>query len=225
MLYNSPMSLGSRIKTARQVARLNQLALAKRLGVTPQAVSQWERGETIPDADRIRDIAKATTSNFYWLLDGDIRPGPEPQPRYEEPKIWRAPIVSRVAAGDWSESITPDDLPVETRYLDVYSKPEGSLFALEISGESMETEFSSGDIVIIDSGLEPLPGDFVVAKLQDDNEATFKKYRVKGKTQNGELIIELQPLNPDYPTLQISPDNPGRIVGTMVELRKFRRRK
>lgn len=219
------MPLKNRLKAARNSRGWTQKRLGEAIGVSPQAVSQWERGETEPEADRIREVARATRSDFYWLLDGDVEPGPEPQPRREEPKIWRAPIVNRVAAGTWTESVTSDDLPADTRYLDVYSKPAGRLFALEVTGESMEPTFSAGDIIIVDTGVAPLPGDFVVAKLDEENEATFKKFRPRGKRGDGSALIELQPLNSDFPTLSLSADRPGRIVGTMVEHRRFRRRR
>ncbi len=36
-------------------------------------------------------------------------------------------------------------------------------------------------------------------------------------------VIELVPLNEDWPTLTISTDNPGHIIGTLVEHRRYRR--
>lgn len=223
MLYDLEMSLGSRIKSAREVRDWKQTTLARALDVSPQAVSQWERDKDTPGAERLREIAKALRADFYWLLEGSIRPGPVAHSPYEEQRIWRAPLIDRVAAGRWSESIAPGDLPADTRFLDVYGKPHGQLFALEISGESMEPDFSAGDVVIVDTGVEPLPGDFVVAKNADEG-ATFKKYRLQ-KAASGRQSIELVPLNQDYPTLMIDDASPGQIVGTMIEHRRFRRRR
>jgi SOS-response transcriptional repressor LexA len=87
----------------------------------------------------------------------------------------------------------------------------------------MELEFQPGDKVIIDPEVKPQPGDFVVAKRDDDEEATFKKYRVRNQDEDGRSVIELTPLNSDWPTLMIDQDNPGNIVGTMVEQRRYRR--
>ena len=71
--------------------------------------------------------------------------------------------------------------------------------------------------------VQPRPGDFVVAKRDSDLSATFKKYRIRNQDEQGRDVIELTPLNPDWPTLMIDRDNPGRIVGTMVEHRRYRR--
>lgn len=38
-------------------------------------------------------------------------------------------------------------------------------FALRIEGDSMEPDFKEGDIIIVDPELEPIPGEFVVAKM------------------------------------------------------------
>ena len=62
----------------------------------------------------------------------------------------------------------------------------------------------------------------MVAKNGDD-EATFKKYRPRAVDARGSMVFELVPLNDDYPIIR-SDVTPVRIVGTMVEHRKYRRR-
>jgi SOS-response transcriptional repressor LexA len=87
----------------------------------------------------------------------------------------------------------------------------------------MEPDFQPGDKVIIDPMVRPRPGDFVVAKRDNDQEATFKKYRLRSLDEQGCDVIELKPLNLDWLTVMIDRDNPGHIVGTMVEHRRYRR--
>ncbi len=95
-------------------------------------------------------------------------------------------------------------------------------FALEISGESMLPDFRPGEVIIIDPDCAIKPGDFVVAKTDGDDEATFKKYRPRGHDDNDIEIIELVPLNDDYPSETINAARPGRIIGKMVRhIRKF----
>ena len=43
------ISLGNNIKYARKKLGLTQEELAGQLGVTPQAVSKWEKGTGMPD--------------------------------------------------------------------------------------------------------------------------------------------------------------------------------
>ena len=87
----------------------------------------------------------------------------------------------------------------------------------------MEPEFRQGDRVIVDPAVDPVPGDYVVAKLSDEGEATFKKYR-PGPFERGQPSrIDLLPLNPDWPTMSIDKRRPGRILATMVEHHRYRR--
>lgn len=48
---------GQRLRHKRKAQRLSLVELGSRLGVTHQAVSRWERGETRPDIDLLPDIA------------------------------------------------------------------------------------------------------------------------------------------------------------------------
>lgn len=50
--------LGDKIKMLRISQGLSQTDFAKKLFVTPAAVSQWEKGKTSPDTERLMTIAK-----------------------------------------------------------------------------------------------------------------------------------------------------------------------
>ncbi len=65
------MQIGERIQKLRKKQGLTQAALAERLFVTPQAVSQWERDITIPDTDKLADIAAVLHTTVNKLTDGE----------------------------------------------------------------------------------------------------------------------------------------------------------
>lgn len=46
------------IKKYREKAELSQIDVAESLGVTQGAVSQWEKGESNPSADKLPELAK-----------------------------------------------------------------------------------------------------------------------------------------------------------------------
>ncbi|WP_205195483.1 pentapeptide repeat-containing protein [Chitinophaga sp. Cy-1792] len=50
--------IGNRISTARKKMNLSQAQLAERLFISPQAVGKWERGESVPDAITLSQLAK-----------------------------------------------------------------------------------------------------------------------------------------------------------------------
>ncbi|OJA74499.1 hypothetical protein BGV72_24405 [Burkholderia ubonensis] len=132
------------------------------------------------------------------------------------------PVISYVQAGMMTEAMDPFALGegFETVVTDL-DVSDGS-FWLKIKGISMLPEFPEGDMVLIDPSVTPLPGDFVVAKNTEE-EATFKKYRPRGTNDRGEAVFELVPLNDDFPTLYSERDH-LRVIGVMMEHRKYRRR-
>ena len=134
----------------------------------------------------------------------------------------RVPLISYVQAGSWREAIDNYPPGQGSEWLLTDLQLSGNAFALEIRGDSMLPDFMPNDRVIIDPAVVPQPGDFVVAKNAEEG-ATFKKYRPRGIGADGREIIELTPLNPDYPVMR-SDVTPIHIIGTMIEHRRYRRR-
>lgn len=132
------------------------------------------------------------------------------------------PRISFVQAGPWREVVDPYAPGAAEDYLLTDQDLGPQAFALTIQGDSMTPDFREGDIIIIDPDVRPSPGDFVVARNGHD-EATFKKYRPRGINERGESVIELVPLNDDYPSLR-SDCTPLEIIGTLMEHRRYRRR-
>lgn len=74
---------GEKLRTLRENSGMTQQDLADKMGVTVQAVSQWEHGRTQPDISRVRELATTlgtTTdallstdpSDAYWQLRGQL---------------------------------------------------------------------------------------------------------------------------------------------------------
>lgn len=60
--------LGRKIADARRDAGITQTVLAKRVGVTAQAVSKWEQGRSCPDIAILDEIADALGISLFELL-------------------------------------------------------------------------------------------------------------------------------------------------------------
>lgn len=101
----------------------------------------------------------------------------------------------------------------------------GDSFAMIVVDDSMTPMFKIGDEIYIDPQEECRPGDIVVARIDSTNEATLKKYRLKGADSEGHPIIELVPLNEDYPTIVVDSGNPGSVIGPVVRHSTDPRRK
>ena len=63
--------IGNYIKTLRKDNNLTQEQLAKKLGVTYQAVSKWENGKNIPDLQIIKEICNLFNIDINELLDNE----------------------------------------------------------------------------------------------------------------------------------------------------------
>lgn len=55
-------SIGRRIAELRKKANMTQMELADRMGITFQSISNWERGNTMPDISKLPELASCLTS-------------------------------------------------------------------------------------------------------------------------------------------------------------------
>ena len=62
--------VGEQIAVLRKSKGLTQSELGERLGVSFQAVSKWERGETLPDITLLPDLAKTLETTIDFILLG-----------------------------------------------------------------------------------------------------------------------------------------------------------
>ena len=67
------MTFSERLAKARKERGLTQSEVAEKLHVSFQAVSLWERGETVPETDKLADIADLYRVSTDWLLTGKIQ--------------------------------------------------------------------------------------------------------------------------------------------------------
>lgn len=66
--------LGDRISMYRQNMNMTQEELAARIGVTPQAVSKWERSQSLPDVNLLTDLCTV----LHVSADALLNLSPEP---------------------------------------------------------------------------------------------------------------------------------------------------
>lgn len=217
---------GERLEAALKARNTTISQLASGMGVSYQAVKRVIDGlsKAFSAANNTKAAAFLRISPD-WLATGQgsmemgFDANAKPVPLGMRPY----PVISCVQAGMLKEIAVPygpgDGFDVEFGDDDT-SKWS---FFLEIEGDSMLPDFRPGDRVLIDPEVTPRPGDFVAAR-NTKQEATFKKYRVRGIDELGAEIFELVPLNDNYPVLR-SDEHHLVVIGTMIEhRRKFRRK-
>ena len=69
----NPAAVSATIRRLRRDRGLTQEALAQAVGVSPQAISKWETGQTMPDITLLLPISKVLGIGVNELLGGDRR--------------------------------------------------------------------------------------------------------------------------------------------------------
>lgn len=201
---------GKRLRSARRQAKLAGPYVAKQLGVSPQTVSQWEREQHYPNADRLADLARVIGVKVDWLLTGQDGPS-----QGLVDVVGR--LVPKIQAGELASYDPISSIPTVGRPRVLSHFPCGlHSFQSTLWDRSNVPVFEAGDSVIIDPDLEPQPGDMVMAVV--GGAALFRRFRVR------DGVVELVPLNSDWPTTAcVFGENGARLLGTMTEHSRQRR--
>jgi SOS-response transcriptional repressor LexA len=207
------MSISARITAAREAAHLSKSELARRLGRSPSAVTQWESGETRAlKAESLIGIARETGVRAEWLETGKgpMRADAVDNVTEAPPLRSRVPLISWTTAGTWAD--VEDWHPVGNgeEWVHTTARVGPNAFALRVVGDSMEPRIPDGAIVILDPDRAHHHGTIVLAKRVLDQQATLKQLWFDGATPS------LRPLNPRYPILDMPADT--RIIGVAVRL-------
>lgn len=208
----------NRIRELRQSKSLNQEQLAEQIGLTKQAISQYERGERRPSMAVLESLCDFfNVSSDYLLGKDDVTlrfVGKEDIERLEAPRSVRIPVLGRVAAGIPIDSIE-DILDWEEITQDMAST--GQYFGLRIKGDSMQPRIVDGDVVIVRSQPDAESGDVVIVQVNGDT-ATCKKLL---KHSDG---ISLISFNPAYEPMTFTNEQiksyPVIVIGKVVENRQ-----
>lgn len=86
--------IGANIMKARKAKGLTQMALADELGVSFQAVSNWERGQTCPDLSNLMELSRLLDIS----VDAILETGCAPEPGIHRPE--KAPAEALPANGE-----------------------------------------------------------------------------------------------------------------------------
>ena len=104
------------------------------------------------------------------------------------------PLFGSIPAGFGRNREQESDECIPVTIESVGFKPTRNTFALRVSGDSMiGKHICDGDIVVLEHGPEPLPGQIVAALI--DRKSTLKTFLVK----NGKSFLTAE--NPKYPDL------------------------
>lgn len=164
----------SRLKPLMDARGLDVASLARRLGVSYQAVAKVQRGGAFGSENNLK-AAKELGVSPLWLATGQ---GPQ-SPRAESPDeleihaignlraLKQIPVVGEVKGG-------MDGFLEELQYpvghgegtVD-YPSTDAAAYALRVRGDSMHPRYRAGEFIVVAPSTEPQLGDDVVVSLRD----------------------------------------------------------
>ncbi|MBR6380896.1 MAG: helix-turn-helix domain-containing protein [Lachnospiraceae bacterium] len=231
--------IGRAIKSARVSKNMTQLGLADLIGVSYQAVSNWERGQSMPDIAKIPEIARVLDLNVADLL-GDGTAGTAVQKITEAPEVPLtkeeiqeiAPILppqelkmemEKTAAGETLDfrALTPLAPYLDDEYLDAFVE---SVDAAQI-GELIElAPFLSDNALRIafEKVTDPCDIEDLVALAPFLPDDVLDDYAEKLDVSDLAKLVELAPFLSDDVMMKIFERLSGPCdIDTLVSLAPF----
>jgi phage repressor protein C with HTH and peptisase S24 domain len=154
------MGVGKRIEQAMVSAGKKPVDIARLLGITDSAVSQWFTKDTGPKSARLNDLASFLNTSVDYLLTGDDRPTLPVQHVLNESVQRGRPDIpvwaSAEAGADGAIILVPD--PIDWTHRSERLAGVKNPFAFYIVGDSMENALYHGDQVVINPALQPRIG-------------------------------------------------------------------
>lgn len=214
--------MADRLRRARISAGFGRATEAvRKYGWNYSRYMNYENGErAIPPKQAILFAAAyGVTVDYIYFGKGHILNQIEGTHGISSRTVRRIPLVAleniaefqRIASG--SEPMLAVTVPVSGDE----TLPDRIIF-IEIEDKSMSNtnepvSFEPGDKAMIDIDASPTPSDFVLALVPEEGTALFRLYREVGRAEDGSIIIDLVPLNPNFRTIRMSNSNPGMILG------------
>lgn len=186
------MKIGATIRAARKAKGLTLEKLALEAGTDASNLSRLERDQQGANKELLERILKILGISLTGTHSPDANVGEDIRVR------GLIPVISWVQAGSWCEVSDIYAVGDAEQWLPCPVAHGPRTYAVRIRGESMYNpherwSFRDGDIIFVDPDRDAIHRSFVVAKLTDTQEATFKQLIIEGEQKY------LKALNPSWP--------------------------
>jgi transcriptional regulator with XRE-family HTH domain len=147
--------IAANIKVHLEKAGITPAELARRLKLTPQAVSQWLGAQTTPGARRLRQIATELKVSTEALRQAPLAPQaaaqPPPKPVAQPPNGHRTLRLREYPLGGVSDDSTPaDGWPLPVEWFQGLASGKADLLVMHVTGTDLKPDFAPGEVVVVD---------------------------------------------------------------------------
>lgn len=156
---------GELLKERRKELGLTLREVSESIGISLPGVQNLEKGDVMPSLAIGVAIAKCYRKPVQWVLHGT-----EADPD-------RVPIIGTTDTGP-NEKWKPGELPPTDRFLPMVSQRR-SVYALNIAAVDAPG-YNTGDLLLVDSQMEPVPGEDVLVCDVEGKTSVMRLARVDG---------------------------------------------
>lgn len=203
-------TIGERLRELRVGKGLSQQDIGSFFNppLSRASVSRWEADSSKPELDRLEVLARRLGSSIEYITTG--RDAKQSNISGAQ-KARMIPVVSWVAAGNWTECSQVVDSDIE-EWIPAISDMQEGIIAFKVKGLSMSPDYPPESYIYVDRSYDLSllsNGDPVVMACGED--ATFKIF----VNENGDKRLE--PINMDghWPS-RIDVDENCRFIGLVI---------
>jgi transcriptional regulator with XRE-family HTH domain len=147
--------IAANIKCALEEIGITPAELARRLKLTPQAVSQWLQAQTTPGARRLRHIATELKVSIESLRQAPRTPQalaqPPPKPVAQPLNRDRTVSLRAYCPGGRSDASTlPGQWSLPAEWFQGLASDQADLLVMRVTGSDLIPDFAPGELVIVD---------------------------------------------------------------------------
>ena len=187
----------ARIKKRREELYISQDALASELGLERSTYTRKEKGIVPITLEEFFRIVKALNTTSLNLLSGNVPI--EVKDIAFQPLMRTIPVINSAQCGKWKDCT---DLGYPTGVAQEYTSAPSTdpdAFCVIAAGNSMVgADIKAGDYLLVEPNRSIEDGDIVLACLEK-GKAVKKFFKKKN-------MIILQPMNPEFDTVALAPD-------------------
>lgn len=205
--------IGKQLKALRTEKNYTQAELAKKLYLTPKAISFYENNQREPDIDTLYKIADIFGVSIDYLNGKSKTRNHEN--KSTNPEKYTIPVYASISCGN---PFVADENIYDFEDIDIALKSQGEHFGLLCRGDSMFPEFKDGDVAIIRKQSNIDSGDVAAVRINGD-EATLK---IVKKSEQGITLVAINPdvFLPRFYSNEEIINLPVEIIGKVIENRR-----
>jgi transcriptional regulator with XRE-family HTH domain len=200
--------LAQRLRAARTsiYPSVTQRDVAKRLGLSPSAITLWEKGRTQPSAEHLAELSKWFQVSTDWLLGVEAT---TPARSTHKPPLYTVPVVPASALLKWRWDAVSELLQTSVSY------PANTAAAMLVSSDALTSSCPTGCYAVISKAEGARPGQVVLASVSRAGDPVLRKYIREG---GDEMLVAD---DTRYPSYRLR--DGARILGRLSEITVRRR--